>query len=325
MSKDRNRWPRSVHSQCESVFHSIRSIGSKKIDHPSSIRSFGTWNVYRRESHLLIEFMRMRGRDSILNAQYFQVDISDYLEERLAYYVKNGRSRQSFETTLSALGKLEFAINNYIEIHMPGHSKLDTEKIRMDFFSRSKKLLRKSSRKFNSRAYVDPIALIEALSNGTYQLQACLMFEGGLRTEGVGAPSYRRLRNPLTSDSLRGIVNDPVTNLPVGIVSSVEKGGKETEHLVSIETYKRLKEYIELYGKLESDYFKYNEAINQAARETNQFTPGRGTHGLKHNFARERYFQCISTGMTHEQALQRTSLETSHFRMSETLGYTRGR
>ena len=66
------------------------------------------------------------------------------------------------------------------------------------------------------------------------------------------------------------------------------------------------------------------EAINRAARETGQYAPGRGSHGLKHNFAQERYLECISHGLTHEQALQQTSLETSHFRLRETLTYTRG-
>ncbi len=140
----------------------------------------------------------------------------------------------------------------------------------------------------------------------------------------MGAPSNRRIKNPLTAEGLHGIGSDPVTGAPVGIVASVEKGGKETEHYVSVETYRRLEEYIRVHGKLESDYADYVAAINQAARETGQYASGRGSHGLKHNFAQERYLECISHGLTHEQALQQTSLETSHFRLRETLTYTRG-
>jgi len=123
---------------------------------------------------------------------------------------------------------------------------------------------------------------------------------------------------------LHGIGTDPVTGKPMGIVASVEKGGKETEHYVSVETYRRLEEYIRINGKLESDYIDYVEAINRAAKDTGQYAQGRGSHGLKHNFAQERYLECISHGLTHEQALQQTSLETSHFRLRETLTYTRG-
>ncbi len=123
---------------------------------------------------------------------------------------------------------------------------------------------------------------------------------------------------------MHGICTDPVTGSTVGLVASVEKGGKETEHYVSVATYRRLEEYIRAHGRLESDYFAYVEAIILAARETGQYAQGRGSHGLKHNFAQERYLECIAQGLTHEQALQQTSLETSHFRLRETLTYTKG-
>ncbi|OQB74584.1 MAG: hypothetical protein BWX92_02973 [Deltaproteobacteria bacterium ADurb.Bin135] len=320
----KHRWPRSLHAQVEAVFHSIRSIRESKLDSTLGIRSFGSWKVYRYEAHRFVEFMRQRGRDTILNAQYFQDDMVEYLEERLANYVEMKRSRQTMETILCGLGKFEYAINHYIEIHMPEQSRLDNERLRMKFYSKSKRFLRKSSKIFGNRAYPDPIRLIKSITNGIYQLQASLQFEGGLRSEGVGAPSNRRLKNPLTKDGLRGIDSDPVTGLAVGVVASIEKGGKETEHYVSVETYQRLKEHISQHGKLESDYFQYVKAINQAAKATGQYAPGRGSHGLKYNFAQERYFQCIKYGMTHERALQQTSLETSHFRLRETLGYTRG-
>ncbi|MFA6413816.1 MAG: hypothetical protein WCW53_14085, partial [Syntrophales bacterium] len=301
-----------------------RSIREAKLDTSMGIRSFGSWKVYKYEGHRFAEFMHQKGRNTILNTLSVRDDMVNYLEERLANYVENKRSRQTMETILSALGKFEYAVNHYVEIHMPEQSKLDTERLRLEFYSRSKKLLRKSSKIFDNRAYYDPIRLIEAITNGKYQLQASLQYEGGLRTEGVGAPSNRRLKNPMTEDGLRGIVSDPVTGLAVGIVASVEKGGKETEHYVSVETYQRLIAHIAQHSKLESDYFEYIEAINKAAKATGQYALGRGSHGLKHNFAQERYLECIKHGMTHEQALQQTSLETSHFRLRETLGYTRG-
>jgi hypothetical protein len=313
-----------MHSQTEAVFHSARSIGKSKADTVQGIRSFGSWEVYKGEAHRLAEFMHLKGRTSILDTLSLRDDMAKYLEERLAYYVEKKRSRQTMETILSAMGKLEYAINHYIEMHVPGNPRLNTEQLRMGFYAKSRKLLRKSSKLFGNRAYPDPIRLITAIADGTFQLQASLQYEGGLRAEGVGAPSNRRMKNPLTSYGLRGIGTDPVTCLPVGIVASVEKGGKESEHYVSAATYRRLEEHIGRHSKLESDYFAYVEAIKQAAHVTGQYAPGRGSHGLKHNFAQERYLECIKYGMTHEQALQQTSLETSHFRLRETLTYTRG-
>ena len=320
----KHRWPVSMHSQVEAIFHSVRSIGKSKMDTDKGIRSFGSWEVYKGEAHRLAKFMHKNGRTSILDTRSVQNDMVEYLKELLMHYVEKKRSRQTMETILSALGKFEYAINHYIEIHALEIPRLETEKLRMEFYARGRKVLRKSSKLFNNRAYPDPVRLIAAISNGTFQLQASLQYEGGLRTEGVGAPSNRRLKNPLTMNGLRGISVDPVTSSPVGVVASVEKGGKETEHFVSVPMYRRLEEYLDRHGKLESDYFAYVEAINAAAHKTGQYAPGRGSHGLKHNFAQERYLECIKHGMNHEQALQRTSLETSHFRLRETLTYTRG-
>lgn len=320
----KHRWPTSLHSQTEAVFHAVRSIREAKADSALGIRSFGSWKVYKYEAHRFVTLMIGNGRISILDTAFVHDDMSVYLEERLAHYVEKKRSRQTMETILSALGKFEYAINHYIEIHALEIPRLNTEQLRMEFYARSRMLLRKSSKLFDNRAYPDPVRLITAITDGTFQLQASLQYEGGLRTEGVGAPSNRRLKNPLTMNCLRGITVDPVTGSEVGIVASVEKGGKETEHFVSVPTYRRLEEYISRHGKLESDYFAYVEAINAAAHKTGQYAPGRGSHGLKHNFAQERYLECIKHGMNHEQALQQTSLETSHFRLRETLTYTRG-
>lgn len=313
-----------MHSQTEAVFHAVRSISKAKADSALGIRSFGSWKVYKYENHRFVAFMMGNGRTSILDTASVHDDMAMYLEERLAHYIERKRSRQTMETILSALGKFEYAINHYIEIHTLEIPRLNTEQLRMNFYARSRKLLRKSSKLFDNRAYPDPVRLIAVISDGTFQLQASLQYEGGLRTEGVGAPSNRRLKNPLTMNSLRGITVDPVTGSEVGIVASVEKGGKETEHYVSVATYRRLEEHISRHGKLESDYFAYVEAIKTAAKATGQYAPGRGSHGLKHNFAQERYLECINHGMNHEQALQQTSLETSHFRLRETLTYTRG-
>jgi len=320
----KHRWPVSLHSQVEAVFHAIRSIRQTKTDSITGIRSFGSWKVYKYEAHRFVTFMIGKGRTSILHTLSVYDDMAEYFKQKLTHYVEKNRSRQTMETILSAMGKLEYALNSYIEQHAPETPKLNSQQLRMEYYTRSRRLLRKSSKLFNNRAYPDPLRLIAAITDGTFQLQAPLQYEGGLRTEGVGSPSNNRLKNPLTEKGLHGIGMDPVTGLPAGIISSVEKGGKETEHFVSVETYHRLEKHIQTHGKLESNYADYLQAINTAARKTKQYAPGCGSHGLKHNFAQERYLECIAHGMSHEQALQQTSLETSHLRLRETLTYTRG-
>lgn len=320
----KHRWPTSLHSQVEAVFHSIRSIREMKTDNVMGVRSFGAWKVYRYETHRFADCLPGKGQSSLLDTVSLQNNMAEYLNERLDLLVQRERSRQTMETTLSALGKFEYALNHYLTSHSLSIEPLKTKELRMEMYALSRKRLKKSSRLFANRAYPDPIRLITAIDAGLYQLQASLQYEGGLRTEGVGAPSNRRLRNPLGKQGLHGHGADPVTGATVGIVAAVEKGGKETEHYVSLDTYRRLEEHIRLNGCLESDYNGYVEAINRAAKETDQFASGRGSHGLKHNFAQERYLECVAHGLTHEQALQQTALETSHFRLRETLTYTRG-
>ena len=320
----KHRWPHSIHSQVEAVFHSIRSIRELKINTPLGIRSFGSWKIYKYEAHRFVIFMFRMGHRDILDTKTLLNDIIGYLEGRLAYYVKKKRSRQTFETTLSALGKFIYAVNNYIALHTLPIPLLEAEEIRMDFYNRSKTLLKKSSRIYDNRAYPNPIGLIASIKGATFQLQASLQYEGGLRTEGAGAPSHRRLKNPLNKDCLLGIGSDPVTGFDKGIVESKEKGGKVTKHYVSVETYRRLEEHLDKNGDLKSDYLKYLEAINEAAKATGQYVLRRGSHGLKHNFGQERYNECINCDYSHEHAMQQTSLEMSHFRLRETLTYTRG-
>ncbi|MBV5306476.1 MAG: hypothetical protein J0652_07285 [Desulfobulbaceae bacterium] len=318
-----HRWPRSLHSQVEAVLQGIRSFRQTKTG-TGGIHSFGSWKVYRFEAHKFAQYMHDKGRESLLDKEVVAEDMATYLTEKLDYYVAAKRSRQTMETALSALGKLEYAINFYAVNHGLSVTPLDTEELRMGFYSQSKTRLPKSSKVFGNRAYPDPVCLIEHISNPTFQLQASLQYEGGLRAEGVGAPSNRRLKNPLTAKGLRGTAKDPVTGLLMGVVAATEKGGKETDHFVSLETYTRLEQYILTHHQLESEYETYVDAINLAARITGQYARGRGSHGLKHNFAQERYLECVSHGFSHEQALQQTSLETSHFRMRETLTYTSG-
>jgi hypothetical protein len=320
----KHRWPRSLHCQVEAVFHCIRGIGDAKDENLQGIRSFGSWRVYKYEAHQFADWLIQQGIVSILDAELVVGAMAVYFREKLNFYAAKKRSRQTFETTLAGMGKFAYAINQYIQKHELDSTPLDIESLRKQFYNLSKKLLPASSRSFDNRAFPDPIRLIQEIKDPIYQLQAMLQYEGGFRCEGVGAPRQRRLKNPLTGKALQGIWPDPVTEMPVGRVVVAEKGGKETCHLISLQTYRRLESFIHDNGKLESDYYGYIEAINNAAKETGQFVAGRGSHGLKHNFAEERSLECVRHGLTHEQSSQQTSIEMAHFRLNETIVYTRG-
>lgn len=320
----KHRFPKSIHSQIEAVFHSIRMIHLSKVQSPVGIRSFGTWNSYRKKAHTFANRLLEKSVTSLCDTEKVAEEMESYLSDILAEYIARKRSRQSFETILSAFGKLEYAFNVYHDLYLSDIARLDIYALRMYFYDKARKHLPTTNAVYAYRAFPDPVSLITAIKDGTYQLQAALQYEGGVRAEGTGAPS-NNLRNPLTRESLIGVGPDPVTGQSAGIIETREKGGKRTRHYISLITYQHLESYLEKYGKLESNYTTYLASINHAARKTGQYARGRGSHGLKHNFAEERYHECILHGFRHEQALQQVSLELSHFRLRETTTYTRGK
>lgn len=324
------RWSNNIHVQVEAVFQSIKGIGEKKCDNPNGIRSVGTWNLYRSECHKLAAFLQHNGCNNILDAKSVETLTATFLEKCLKDAIENGRSLQTGQTRNAALGKFQHAINTFVEKNnitkIRGVSvnkedlKIDLSSIRKDYSNRISKLLDRSSREYDRRAYPDPQNLIKYIDNPVHQLQARIQFESGCRAEGVGAPSNGH-DNPLTSKNLGGIGKDPVTNKQVGKITTIEKGGKVTEHYISKETFRDLKEALRLGSQLRSDYKHYLHSINEAAKITGQYCIGRGSHALKHNFAQNRYQDCVKKGFSHEQALQQVSLETSHYRFSETYTY----
>ena len=102
-----------------------------------------------------------------------------------------------------------------------------------------------------------------------------------------------------------------------------EKGGKHTEHFVNPATYRELEEYIGRHGQLASPYRTFLRAVEAAARETGQYAPGRGTHGLKHSFAQARMHEAVEVGLSQEEAKQAVANEIAHNRMDSVDVYLR--
>ncbi|HPR74438.1 MAG TPA: hypothetical protein PLX41_12355, partial [Bacteroidales bacterium] len=293
------RWPRSIHSQIEAVFHAIRAFGQPKKMNPLGIRSLGSWKVYRYEVHRLADYLASRECMNILETPQVENLMAEYLDEIFIRFQKRRLSRQTLMTILAAFAKFEHALNTYIGIYRIPAVELDTQKIRQSIskIARNKQngLLKSNSEYFN-RAYPDPDSLISSIKNLAHKLQAMLQREGGFRAEGVGAPSSG-IPNPLTADQLGGIVTDPVTGEDIGLIKDViEKGGKKTDHMVSVGTYHLLEMHITKHGRLESNYKEYVISLARAAKATGQYDPGRGTHALKHNFAQRRYLECVRHG-----------------------------
>ncbi len=317
------RWSKSLHSQIEAVFSTLKGFGEKKAAATGNIRSLGTWRSYRSEAHRFAKFLQSKDVSDLREVDKVQTAAKAYLAERLTIARQKGHSLQTQQARVSALAALEKGFNRFFEQRgIP--LRLNFAETRQEYGALSRAYLSpRQEYADGTRAYPSPERLVAAITNEVHALQATLQYQSGMRAEGVGSPSGR-IRNPLTLENLRGHGKDPVTGKLVGIVSAKEKGGKWTSHFLPMPTYERLKTYLEKHGRLESRYLDYRNAIIDAAKLTGQHAPGRGTHGLKTFFGKHRYAQCVKFGLTHEQAMQQTALELSHNRWDITLIYTRG-
>ncbi len=158
----------------------------------------------------------------------------------------------------------------------------------------------------------NPKAVIEGLKNDDHKLAAKLQLEAGCRrSEAV----YVR------PDQLKGVKNDPATGQPRGVVALENtKGGKERDVQLSEKTYR------ELENRTASGAFKvsanaYSKDVSNSARSLNeQYT---GTHSFRHNYAVERYNECLQSGYNDAQAMQDTSWQLGHERAEVTTYYLR--
>jgi len=316
-----NRWPKQLHSQAEALLGGIRAIGRKKgsVDR-RFIRGLGTWDVYRRDIHRFVEFLQRAGLNDLRELARSSDYARAYISSRGQALRADGGSFQTIEREISALTKLSHALDVHAGRH-GGESAADVRTVLAEEKKRWRTELAARSGGYMSRAYPDPIGLYAAISDPALRLQARLMGETGCRTEGVGAPA--RGSNPLTAVNLLGVGTDPVTGNAAGRIVVTEKGGKRTVHFLRPETYHDLEKHIAEHGPLTSPYRTFLRAVEVAARETGQYAPGRGTHGLKHSFAEARLHEGIEAGLSHEEAKQAVANEIAHKRLDSVDIYIR--
>lgn len=230
--------------------------------------------------------------------------IAAYMDYKIEYYP----SKQYLEKISAALGKLEIALKHF--------SKHIRNEIREYDFSIRQTLLDEARdlnyvvNNYHNRAYNNPEALINALQNPLHQLAAKIQYEGSARIEGVAL---------IKRDQLLGTKLDSITNLQKGIIFTKEKGGKEGEVLVSIETYNELKGYLCQNPLFKINRQTYYEDIKQSSKRCNE--PQEASHGLRWNFAKRRMFEYAKVGYSYADSLQNVSYEMKHNRASITEHY----
>ena len=300
----------SVYYQSSQLVKQIFVEGAKKEDKinlnhehyqvVSSYKSMETYrNIWNNFFNYLLEHWKIKDFEKIESEH-----IAAYMDYKIEYYP----SKQYLEKISAALGKLEIAL----KLFSKNVSKLEKD---YDFSIRQKMLdnardLKQVANNYHNRAYSNPNLLISNLKDSMHKVAATMQLEGGARLEGVAL---------IKAEQLLGTKVDSITNKEVGIVLTKEKGGKEGEVLVSLDTYTDLESYILEYNKFKINRQKYYNDLKQAAIASNE-TP-EASHGLRWNFAKRRMFEYGKAGYSYEECLQQVSYEMKHNRASITQHY----
>jgi hypothetical protein len=300
----------SVYYQSAQLVKQVFEAGAKKEDkinpdheHYQFVSSYKTMESYRAVwnnfFNYLLEHWKIKDFEKIENYH-----IQSYIDYKVEYYP----SKQYLEKISAAIGKLEVALKKFAKnIH-----NVDREydfSIRQTILDEARDL-KYVSNNYHNRAYNNALLLIENLKDPLHQLAAKIQYEGGARIEGVAL---------IKKDQMMGIKVDSITNKEVGIVLTKEKGGKEGEIIVSIDTYTNLNSYILEYDKFKINRQKYYNDIKQAAIASNETQEA--SHGLRWNFAKRRMFEYGKAGYSYEECLQQVSYEMKHNRASITQHY----
>ena len=302
----------SVVYQVHQVFKEIISFGQSKHEAKIEARSEGaqTWHDIGKDigiySYATADQYRDISKDlmNYTKEQFSVKDIEKLSSEHIQAYLESkiaeGVQYSTFQKYAAALEKLEVALNQYAQSHNTG------QEYHFDLSSVREQASETLERNQQTRAYEDPKALIENIQNPEYRTIAQAQHEGGFRISELNHLSEKNFKDNNTFQVISG------------------KGGKDREVELSKETYQALKSLLgkaDTDGKYKFDMNDYRNTLKEAAQASNQdYT---GSHGLRWNFAQEKFAELQQHGRTYEQALQEVSHLLGHERADITEHYLR--
>lgn len=303
----------SVYYQSSQLAKQIFEDGAKKEDrinpnheHYQKVASYKTMESYRSIWNNFFNYLKEHW-----GIKDFEKIESEHIQAYMDYKIEYYPSKQYLEKISASLGKLEIALKLF--------SKNIHNEIREYDFSIRQTLLDEArdlkyvANNYHNRAYNNPELLIKNLQNPLHKLAAKIQYEGGARIEGVAL---------IKPEQLFGTKLDTITNTQKGIIFTKEKGGKEGEVLVSLDTYNKLENYLSQHQKFKINRQAYYEDIKQSALLSTE-TP-EASHGLRWNFAKRRMLEYAKAGYPYAQSLQEVSYEMKHNRASITEHYLGG-
>lgn len=326
----------SIIRQCGQALDTITKIGESRHE-AKATGEIGIFAISSRHvtGQRLFPLQNYCKKNGIKDIEKLTSDnIREHLKERLEHHITKGNSLQTFRAELSAVGKLEQGLNAYSDQYRNGKNQYNWGENRKQISKLAGNFLSRTTNTYKDRAYSAPWKVVTAISNPVHRLQATIQLEAGCRAEGIGAPATgekNKASNPMTianwhhptTNQPLGLVTDPITQQPAAVFWTKEKGGKVAFHFCSPQTQNAVLAHLKKHGRLEAHYKDYLKSVNLASIKANQHHTGRGTHGLRHNFAQNRFEQALRRGYSDEQAKYAVSQEMSHNRADITEAYLR--
>ncbi|MGE4383738.1 MAG: hypothetical protein AB7D41_11115 [Arcobacter sp.] len=300
----------SVYYQASQLVLQVFVEGAKKEDrvnpnhpHYQMVASYKTMESYKNVWENFFNYLKEHW-----NIKDFEKIESEHIQAYMEYKVEYYPSKQYLEKISAALGKLEIALTKFSK-NVSKHEREYDFSIRQTILDNARdfKLV---ANNYHNRAYNHPELLISNLKEPLHQLAASIQLEGGARIEGVALIKY---------EQLKGRKIDLVPNKEVGIITTKEKGGKVGDVLITLNTYRKLKNYLEEFKVFKINRQAYYNDIKQAAISSNENPEA--SHGLRWNFAKRRMFEYGKAGYTYEECLLEVSNEMKHNRASITQHY----
>lgn len=276
-----------------------QSASSANIASKTGIHSVGTQNNYVGKMIELAEYTRDEyGIKDVMAIE------PEHVQNFLLDKIEAGISLSHFSGYVASFSKMESAMQAYSDKNglertwdvRNGINELrDIAKTELD-------------KDVKARDYDNPRSMIDNLERADHRLVASMQLEGGFRiSEALD----------VKASNLKGLTHDAVSDSMVGRIEIESgKGGKANVASVSPETYKELQQHISEKEGMKISPDGYRNGLKEASERTGQ--DYHGSHGLRWNFAQDRFSEAITNGMTHEQALGLVSHELGHERISIT-------
>jgi len=273
---------------------------------------------------------------------------SEIVQKWFKEKIEEGKSESYIQGISSAIGALEEGLRRLAR-ERGNMDSLEKYGVTEYNFLGRKDIVKKSRKKesftstndeVKARFYEHPEKLVNTLRKEEHRLFAKVQLEGGPRVQ-VGVKGIRNTVNvrshrlkennlghiqPIRTGvyrQMRGIKKDKYTGKLVGQILTVEKGGKAGMVQVSEKTYRDIENYIANHGELRIKYEPYLRDLKKTASSQKQLKTDRSqaSHGLRHNFCRNRVDELRGYGFTNAEVRQIASWEMKHFRGETTEMY----